>query len=70
MKIALRKCKGNNRTLTAGQLKQQGTLERLIHLDEGYKFLRERQGSPSYFEKAKQRYFCNDQTARTCYIVL
>ena len=27
--IALRKCNGNNRTLTAGQLKQQGTLERI-----------------------------------------
>ena len=37
--IALRKCKGNNRFLTAGQLKQPGTLERLVHLDEGYKFL-------------------------------
>ena len=35
--IALRKCKGNNRTLTAGQFKQKGTLERLVHLDEGYK---------------------------------
>ena len=33
--IALRKCKGNNRFLTAGQLKQPGTLERLVHLDEG-----------------------------------
>lgn len=52
--IALRKCKGNNRTLTAGHLKQQGTLERLVHLDEGYKFLRELRGSPPYFEKAKK----------------
>ena len=34
--IALRKCKGNKRALTAGQLKQQGALERLVHLDEGY----------------------------------
>ena len=55
--IALRKCKGNNRTLTAGQLKQQGTLERLVHLDEGYKFLREVRGSPPYFEKAKKDIF-------------
>lgn len=52
--ITLRKCKGNNRTLTAGHLKQQGTLERLVHLDEGYKFLRELRGSPPYFEKAKK----------------
>ena len=55
--VALRKCKGNNRTLTAGQLKQQGTLERLVHLDEGYKFLRDLRGSPPYFEKAKKYIF-------------
>ena len=29
--IALRKCKGNNRTLTAGQLKQQGTLTNEVY---------------------------------------
>ena len=42
--VALRKCKGKNRCLTAGQLKQNGTLERLVHLDEGYKFLRALRG--------------------------
>ena len=47
--IALRKCKGNNRNLTAGHLKQEGALERLVHLDEGYKFLRALRGSPPYF---------------------
>ena len=31
--IALRKCKGNNRCLTDGQLKQKCTLERLVHFD-------------------------------------
>ena len=55
--IALRKCKGNNSSLTAGQLKQQGSLERLIHHDEGYKFLRALRGSPPYFEKAKKDLF-------------
>ena len=54
--IALRKCKGNNSLLTAGQLKQQGSLERLIHHDEGYKFLRALRGSPP-FEKAKKDLF-------------
>jgi len=68
--MALRKCKGNNRFLTAGQLKQPGTLERLVHLDEGYKFLRALRGSPPYFEKAKKRYLCNDQTTRACYFIL
>ena len=55
--IALRKCKGKNRSLTAGQLKQKGILERLVHLDEGFKFLRALRGSPPYFEKAKKDIF-------------
>ena len=55
--LALRKCKGNNRNLTAGHLKQEGALERLVHLDEGYKFLRALRGSPPYFERAKKDIF-------------
>ena len=55
--IALRKCEGRNRSLTAGHLKQQGSLERLIHHDEGYKFLRPLRSSPPYFEKAKKDLF-------------
>ena len=55
--VALRKCKGNSRCLTAGQLKLKGTLERLVHLDEGHKFLRALRGSPPYFEKAKKDIF-------------
>ena len=56
-RIALRKCKGNSRSLNAGRLKQQGTLEGLIHHDEGFKFLRALRGSPPYFEKAKKDLF-------------
>ena len=55
--IALQKCKGKNRSLTAGQLKQKDILERLVHLDEGYKFFRVLHGSPPYFEKAKKDIF-------------
>ena len=55
--VALRKCKGNSRTLNAGSLKQQGTLERLVCFDEGFKFLRTLRGSPPYFEKAKKNLF-------------
>ena len=47
----------NNRFLTAGHLKQPGTLERLVHLDEVYKFFRALRGSPPYFEKAKKYIF-------------
>ena len=45
------------RSLNAGRLKQQGTLEGLIHHDEGFKFLRALRGSPPYFEKAKKDLF-------------
>ena len=55
--IALRKCKGNSRALNAGNIKQEGALERLIRHDEGYKFLTALRGSPSYFEKAKKDHF-------------
>ena len=44
-------------SLNAGRLKQQGTLEGLIHHDEGFKFLRALRGSPPYFEKAKKDLF-------------
>ena len=55
--IAMRKCRGVSRTLTAGHLKQEGALERLVHLDEGFKFLRALRGSPPYFECAKKDLF-------------
>lgn len=52
--VALRKCQGNNKSLKAGQLKNRGAIEKLIHHDEGFKFLRALRGSPCYFEKAKK----------------
>ena len=55
--IALRKCKGNNKNITAGQIEQQGTLDRLLRHDDGYKFLNALRGSPPYFEKAKKDLF-------------
>ena len=55
--VALRKCKGNSRTLNAAQLKQEGAIEKLIHHDDGFQFLRALRGSPPYFEKAKKDLF-------------
>ena len=68
-RIALRKTKRNNIGLTAGQLKQHGSLERIVHLDEDLRALRG-SWSPPYFEKAKKRSFCNDKTIGSCTIVL
>ena len=55
--VALRKCQGNNGTIKAGQLKQKGAIENLIHHDEGFWFLRALRGSPPYFQKAKKDIF-------------
>ena len=55
--IAFRKCKSNTTALNAGVLKQQGAVERLIHVDKGFKFLKALRGSPPYFEKAKRDFF-------------
>ena len=48
---------GNSSTITAGQLKQPGALDNMIHHDQGFKFLRAVRGSPPYFEKAKKDIF-------------
>ena len=55
--VALRKCQGRGSTITAGQLKQPGAIDNIIHHDQGYKFLRALRGSPPYFEKAKKDIF-------------
>ena len=55
--VALRKCQGNRRTITAGQLKQPGAIDNMIHHNEGFEFLRALRGSPPYFEKAKKDIF-------------
>lgn len=46
--------KHSDGSISAEQLKQQGALNGLIHLDEGYKFLNSLHGSPPYFEKVKK----------------
>ena len=55
--VALRKCQRNGGTITAGQLKQPGAINNMIHHDQGFKFLRALRGSPPYFEKAKKDIF-------------
>ena len=55
--VALRKCHRNNRSIKAGQLKQQSAIETLLHHDEGVKFLTALRGCPPYFEKAKKDLF-------------
>ena len=42
---------------TAGHLKSAECLEKLIHLDEGFRVFRNLRGSPPYFERCKKDLF-------------
>ena len=55
--LSLRKCQRKGKKYTAGDLKSADSLEKLIHLDEGFRVFRNLRGSPPYFEKCKKDLF-------------
>ena len=55
--ISLRKCKTKGKNYTAGDLKSEDYLNKLVHLDEGFRVLKNVRGSPPYFEKCKKDLF-------------
>ena len=55
--ISLRKCKTKGKKYTAGELKSEGYLQKLVHLDEGFRVLKNLRGSPPYYEKCKKDLF-------------
>ena len=55
--LSLRKCKTKGKTYTAGDLKSESCVEKLINLDEGFRVLRNLRGSPPYFERCKKDLF-------------
>ena len=61
-----KKGKSNTTALNAGVLKQQGAVERLTHLDEGFKFLRAKR---DLFAMVRQlgpaTFFCSFSSAET-----
>ncbi|KAL9956871.1 hypothetical protein ACROYT_G038421 [Oculina patagonica] len=50
--ISLRKCKTKGKKYTAGDLKSEDHVNKLIHLDEGFRVLKNLRGSPAYFQQA------------------
>ena len=54
--ISLRKCKTKGK-YTAGDLKSEDYVNKLIHLDEGFRVLKNLRGSPGYFQKCKKDLF-------------
>jgi len=55
--LSLRKYKTKGKKYTAGDLKSQDMINNLVHLDEGFRVLRNLRGSPPYFEKCKKDLF-------------
>ena len=55
--LSLRKCKTKGKTYTAGDLKSENSVNKLINLDEGFSVLRNLRGSPPYFERCKKDLF-------------
>ena len=55
--ISLRKCKTKGKKYTTGDLKSEDYLDKLVHLDEGFRVLKNLRGSPPYFEKCKKELF-------------
>ena len=55
--LSLRKCQTKGKTFTAGDLKSESSVNRLINLDEGFRVLRNLRGSPPYFERCKKDLF-------------
>ena len=64
--VALRKCKGNSRSLNAGQLKSEVAIERQIHLNEGFQFLSALRGSSPYFENWDEKCWLIQSDPVTC----
>ena len=55
--ISLRKCKTKGKKYTAGDLKSDDNVNKLIQLDEGFRVLKNLRGSPPYFERCKKDLF-------------
>ena len=55
--ISLRKCKTKGKKYTAGDFKSDDYVNKLIHLDEGFRVLKNLRGSPAYFQKCKKDLF-------------
>ena len=55
--ISLRKCKTKGKKYTAGELKTEDCINKLIHLDEGLRVLKNVRGSAPYFQRCKKDLF-------------
>ena len=55
--LVLRRCKGTDKKLTAGDVLNQEILDKITRLDEGYYIFRTLRNSPPYLEAKKKELF-------------
>lgn len=80
--LAIRKCKLQGKKFTVAEVLNSTTVDKIVHLNEGYHVLRNLRGSPPYWEKAKKdvfammrqlgipTWFCSFSAAETKWIPL
>ena len=57
MSLSLSKCQTKGKTFTAGDIRSESSVNKLINLDEGFRVLRNLCGSPPYFERCTKNLF-------------
>ena len=55
--LALRRCKGNEKKITAAEARNSEYLDKLVNLDEGYYIFRQLRNSPAYLQSRKKDIF-------------
>ena len=55
--MAVRRCKGNEKKITAAEARNCEYLDKLVKLDEGYYIFRQLRNSPAYLESRKKDIF-------------
>ena len=55
--LAVRRCKGNEKKITAAEARNSEYLDKLVNLDEGYYIFRQFRNSPAYLQSRKKDIF-------------
>ena len=55
--LAVRRCKGNEKKITAAEARNSEYLDKLVNLDEGYNIFRQLRNSPAYLQSRKKDIF-------------
>ena len=53
--LAVRRCKGTEKKITAAEARSSEYLDKLVNLDEGYNIFRQLRNSPAYLQSKKKK---------------